>query len=523
MILILILGFYLRVYHLDYPVVGYHNWKETHYLTEARNFAEDGFFEHGFFVPEWDYPALKEDSSGIHSDTLPTTSIIVGAGFKIFGNELWIARTINILFVLGSILFFYLIIKKLFRREDLALLSALLMSINPLLIFFGRQVQLINAALFFCLGGSYFFLKWLDDYSWTNTILFSTFLFLGIMTKYSFAIFLIPLLFTFPVKKIKEKKNWTKYLLIIIIGIIFLLWYPYSSTLSGNIGSQISKINVTEIFNGEFWIIMKSFFSDNYTLTGLYISLIGAGIFLLKFKKQINKKSYKFFLSYLIISIIWFIVLAEKLKGHNYHQYPIMPLIVFFTAYFFLFAGTTISKLFKIKPIKWIAITILFFLILIPSLEAKDRMFDTQFYGLDIAGEYVKEHKLSGERAMHSSHQAYGFLWHGDIKGTRGIPRTIEDIKLAEDNLNANWIFIYQWDFDIMQDPELSTYFQENYDLKQVAFISTPNGDSPLYFLLRKGGSFNISNLNELLSNKIVSNRQYELSEGVVSVSYVNI
>ena len=46
LIIITIFGFYLRYYHYDYPVVGYHNWKETHYLTEARNFAKEGFFKY---------------------------------------------------------------------------------------------------------------------------------------------------------------------------------------------------------------------------------------------------------------------------------------------------------------------------------------------------------------------------------------------------------------------------------------------------------------------------------------------
>ena len=46
LIAIIIFGFYLRSYHINYPVIGYHNMKETHYLTEARNFARDGFLSH---------------------------------------------------------------------------------------------------------------------------------------------------------------------------------------------------------------------------------------------------------------------------------------------------------------------------------------------------------------------------------------------------------------------------------------------------------------------------------------------
>ena len=37
LVLFVLFGYSLRIYHLGYPVIGYHNWKETHYLTEARN------------------------------------------------------------------------------------------------------------------------------------------------------------------------------------------------------------------------------------------------------------------------------------------------------------------------------------------------------------------------------------------------------------------------------------------------------------------------------------------------------
>ena len=35
---IIVWGYSLRAYHLDYPVVGYHNMKEAHTLGEALNF-----------------------------------------------------------------------------------------------------------------------------------------------------------------------------------------------------------------------------------------------------------------------------------------------------------------------------------------------------------------------------------------------------------------------------------------------------------------------------------------------------
>src|SRR3989344_3936162 len=75
LILIVLFGAYFRYYHIDYPVIGYHNWKESRYLEEARNFADEGFFKYGFFVASFDYPGIHGDPSGAHSGEFPTLSI----------------------------------------------------------------------------------------------------------------------------------------------------------------------------------------------------------------------------------------------------------------------------------------------------------------------------------------------------------------------------------------------------------------------------------------------------------------
>lgn len=200
---ILIFAFYIRTYQIDSGNYFYHDQKIEHYSREAKNFERNGFFKEGIFVPVWDYPDIKSDSSGKHSDTFPVISIIVGIAFKIFGESLKLARAINIMFFLGSIFALYLIMKKLFN-EKMALIAAAVMAILPVGIFFGRQVQLINPTLFFCLVGTYYYLKWLDEPNWFHTIIFSSSLILGVMTKYSFALFAVPLLFLFPFKDLKE-------------------------------------------------------------------------------------------------------------------------------------------------------------------------------------------------------------------------------------------------------------------------------------------------------------------------------
>ena len=79
LVFFLFMGFYLRFYHVDYPVIGYHNWKSAHYLTEARNFADEGFFKAGFFVPLRDtMNQINEQPNGAHADTFPLDPIIIG-------------------------------------------------------------------------------------------------------------------------------------------------------------------------------------------------------------------------------------------------------------------------------------------------------------------------------------------------------------------------------------------------------------------------------------------------------------
>ena len=72
----------------------------------------------------------------------------------------------SVLFMLGSIILIYLLVKRLFGREDMALTSAALLAFNPLAVFFGRQFQMINPALFFSLLGVFLYLLWLERRTW---------------------------------------------------------------------------------------------------------------------------------------------------------------------------------------------------------------------------------------------------------------------------------------------------------------------------------------------------------------------
>jgi len=155
-------------------------------------------------------------------------------------------------------------------------------------------------------------------------------------------------------------------------------------------------------------------------------------------------------------------------------------------------------------------------------------MFNTQFFGLDVAGEYIKEHSEPWERLFYSGHQSFGVLWYADRFGYPiKIPKP-KDFEFAEkNNLNVSWLFIYQWGFEVMRYNESWSYIKNNFHPVQVAFIGKGDKTSLLYLLLKKGGNFNETSLNQKIQEKInrgeVKIKEYELTYGKVPMYYINL
>ncbi len=537
--LIVIFGFYLRIYHIDYPVVGYHNWKETHYLTEARNFARDGFFAKGFFVPMLDYPGIASDPSGAHSDTFPLTPILVALAFKVFGMKLWIARLVGILFNTGTIVMMYLIARKLFSREDIALSTALLTAFLPLLVFFSHNVELVNPALFFMVASIYFYLVWRDSFDDKYIILTSTFLTIAVLTKYIFLVAIAPMIIALPIRKLYQLKGHIP--AITISFLMFLMvptWIFYSDSIVTKETSTTEIISSSGIdflrFLNSDWINMqKSYVSDNFTMIGFYVAVLSLIVLVISYIRRIfiykqDDATQRFLIGYAIALLPFLSVLGSKLGGHSYYYYPIAPLVIFLIAYLIMGVGDFAKRINvegnEVPHIGLFVSIIMSALLLFSMPESFNRQFDTQFPGLDIAGDYINKNKNPGERIIHSTHQAYGILWHGDIKGVGGgIPQSAEDIKTAEERLNAVWLFIYQWDFNLINDKGRWDYIKNHYSLRQIAFLRTDKGIQPIYFLLKRGGTFDESTINSMLQNKKVSQRDYEYTRGIQRVYYIDI
>ncbi|MDO8748757.1 MAG: glycosyltransferase family 39 protein [Candidatus Omnitrophota bacterium] len=146
LLFIIVLGFALRIYNMDFPSIGCHNMKENEYLGIAQEMQKTGDFitQRVYF-----YNALSGIPGVKPYFQPPLVSYQVLLAWKLFKENIWGPRLCNILFGLLSIGLMYLIAKGLFHTTAPALFSAFLLAIMPLAVFFSRNIQPESPAFFY--------------------------------------------------------------------------------------------------------------------------------------------------------------------------------------------------------------------------------------------------------------------------------------------------------------------------------------------------------------------------------------
>lgn len=81
----------------------------------------------------------------------------------VFGLNEFAVRLPSALFGIISVWLIYLIVRRLFQKENLALISSFIAAVTPWLIYFSRGAWEVNVSLTLTLAGILFFLKFLED------------------------------------------------------------------------------------------------------------------------------------------------------------------------------------------------------------------------------------------------------------------------------------------------------------------------------------------------------------------------
>lgn len=207
LILILALGFALRIYKLDSVPPGL-TWDEAALGYNAYSISKTLKDEYGTFLP------LTLKSFGDYKPALYAYLVIPFV--MVLGLNEWAVRLPSVLAGLGLILVSYLLVKKIFKNEWLGLSVALFTAISPISIQFSRVGFESNVAVFLNVSAVFFFIKGIKNskYLYLSACGFVLSMFCYQASKLFVPIILIGL-FLFFRKEVKPGRN-----LLISLGVV---------------------------------------------------------------------------------------------------------------------------------------------------------------------------------------------------------------------------------------------------------------------------------------------------------------
>jgi len=494
---LLVFALWLRMPQLNFPSVGYHNMKENEYISMAKQIIKkkDLNIRDVYF-----YNAFKDKKDFDLYPQVPFVAYQIVIGYKLFGDNLWFPRLINIFWMLLSILLiFYL--TRLLTSEDLsAFLSAFLLAIMPLGVFFSRNLQPESAAFFFMMLGSVCWIKYMDK--WNKGYLFGFALSLAITAAYkmAFIIGFIPLLMIFPYSRYFSKRNRAD--IFITAGIIWapvfvlIAYFFYTGQMS--FPSCQGRVSFFRPFFLQYWkdygsIIWHYIKNENYTL--IYFILFLGGVF----ASWLNFRSDKsLFIRYLrgwsIMIIIYFMVFNDYLNQHNYYQMPFLGFVCLSILHAIkrgslrlgVFLGASYTK--KI----FIFIFVLVFLVTAQDIrKAIKSQFSVIFPGTDYAGLYLKGITSEDEKFFyHAFCQGYAAAVYAERRC--GWPGEFEEFKKIEEKEKISFVMVYPINYLNSIPETIRAYIFDNYHVNAMGFTSQGENLAPCLIIFKKGGKTDI-------------------------------
>src|SRR3990167_7113311 len=157
LLLIIILGYFVRIYKIEFPIADWHSWRQVDTLAVTRNFIKEGFNP---LMPRYDdmsgvseYPVVN--SNRFRFVEFPIYNIVTYPLYLLYGINDTYARLVSVTFSLGSIVLLFFICKR-YLDNKISFLIAFFYSILPFNVFFSRTTLPEPTFLFFALGMIYF-------------------------------------------------------------------------------------------------------------------------------------------------------------------------------------------------------------------------------------------------------------------------------------------------------------------------------------------------------------------------------
>lgn len=223
---ILLASGFLRFYKLDWGEGFFFHPDEYHIAISANQLRfpsqmNPNFFSYGSFIVYSIF--ITKSLVGTFHSILDLSNPFGGLDVILIG------RFYSAIFSTLTVFFSYLILKQITKRSSLALLGAFLAGFNPGLIQQAHFATPESILTFWLLAAFYFALKFTETRKATHLVLASLCLGFGLATKIVALTFAPVILFVILLAKLPLKRKLVLLACALtIVGIVFLLVYPYS-------------------------------------------------------------------------------------------------------------------------------------------------------------------------------------------------------------------------------------------------------------------------------------------------------
>lgn len=234
LIVIVLIGSFIRVWQLNKVPASLY-WDEMDVGYQASSFLKTGKDYFGNSYPIFFHSFADFRTPLYIYATIPFITIL--------GLNEWSVRLPSALFGILSILLIYLVIRELFKKEKIALISSLVLALSPWAIHYSRIAFEVSLMLFLFLLGLLSFFKSFKNPKW---IIISGISFSLCIWTYSIAKLFIPIvlgilifLYIDRLRKIDKK-----YLISVLLIFIILLTPIYFSNFFFKGGQRFSEISI---------------------------------------------------------------------------------------------------------------------------------------------------------------------------------------------------------------------------------------------------------------------------------------
>lgn len=299
------------------PLLDYHYHRQVNTASIARGYQRDARPIHRPRV-DWEGP---EDR--LAATELPVYMYVYGKLWNLWGlGETW-GRVLSLLASMLTAVLLFLLFEREFGREP-AFYGALLFSLSPLEIYFGRTVQPEATALLGLTAGLYFWELSLErQRPWWALALAAFGVLLAVGHKLPYAHVFLPLLaLTYRRLKHKAWSDRRMWLAGSISMALVFAWYRYAST-----GVYVVPTK-SEQFAALFDYKRTLYFAQ-FLLTSRFLELVttygGMILFLVGARRILVGKKDVFWLAWFLGTLLHTVALGYYAHSHDYTALPLVP------------------------------------------------------------------------------------------------------------------------------------------------------------------------------------------------------